>query len=79
MRESLRPVASNVDVDQSDNVEEAIDAILATAAAAVRVLRKPGPLVQVVSLARGVGTLSVKAWVNNVQFSDVQADIMKAV
>lgn len=78
-RESLRRVAFNVDIDQSANVEEAIDAILSTLAADVRVLRKPGPLVQVVSLAKGVTTLSVQAWVNNVQFGDVQADIMKAV
>ena len=78
-RETQRRVAFNVDIDQSANVEEAIDAILATLAADLRVLRVPGPLVQVVSLANGITTLSVQAWVNNVQFSDVQADIMKAV
>jgi len=78
-RESPRRVAFDVDIDQSANVEEAIDAILATLSKDLRVLRSPGPLVQVVSLARGVTTLSVQAWVNNVQFSDVQADIMKAV
>jgi len=77
--ESPRRVAFDVDIDQSANVEEAIDAILATLSKDLRVLRSPGPLVQVVSLARGVTTLSVQAWVNNVQFSDVQADIMKAV
>jgi len=78
-RESARRVAFDVDIDQSANVEEAIDAILATLSKDLRVLRSPGPLVQVVSLANGVTTLSVQAWVNNVQFSDVQADIMKAV
>jgi small conductance mechanosensitive channel len=78
-RETPRRVAFDVDIDQSANVEEAIDAILATLSKDLRVLRSPGPLVQVVSLANGVTTLSVQAWVNNVQFSDVQADIMKAV
>ncbi len=78
-RESPRRVAFDVDIDQSANVEEAIDAIIATLSKDLRVLRSPGPLVQVVSLAKGVTTLSVQAWVNNVQFSDVQADIMKAV
>ena len=78
-RETPRRVAFDVDIDQSANVEEATDAILATLSKDLRVLRSPGPLVQVVSLANGVTTLSVQAWVNNVQFSDVQADIMKAV
>jgi len=78
-RETPRRVAFDVDIDQSANVEEATDAILATLSKDVRVLRSPGPLVQVVSLANGVTTLSVQAWINNVQFSDVQADIMKAV
>lgn len=78
-RESPRRVAFDVDIDQSANVEEAIDAILATLSKDLRVLRSPGPLVQVVSLANGVTTLSVQAWINNVQFGDVQADIMKAV
>jgi small conductance mechanosensitive channel len=78
-RETPRRVAFNFDIDQSANVEEAIDAILATLASDSRVLRVPEPLVQVVSLAHGITTLSVQAWVNNVQFSDVQADIMKAV
>lgn len=78
-RESPRRVAFDVDIDQSANLEEAIDAILATLSKDLRVLRSPGSLVQVVSLANGVTTLSVQAWVNNVQFSDVQADIMKAV
>jgi len=78
-RETPRRVAFDVDIDQSANVEEATDAILATLSKDLRVLRSPGPLVQVVSLANGVTTLSVQAWINNVQFSDVQADIMKAV
>ena len=78
-REKQRRVAFNFDIDQSANVEEAIDAILATLDQDSRVLGAPAPLVQVVSLANGITTLSVQAWVNNVQFSDVQADVMKAV
>ena len=78
-REKQRRVAFNFDIDQSANVEEAMAAILATLAEDTRVLRSPGPLVQVVSLANGITTLCVQAWVNNVQFTDVRADIMKAV
>lgn len=78
-REKQRRVAFNFDIDQSANVEEAINAILATLYADTRVLRTPGPLVQVASLANGITTLCVQAWVNNVQFTDVQADIMKSV
>lgn len=78
-REKQRRVAFNFDIDQSANVEEAMAAILTTLSADARVLRTPEPLVQVVSLANGITTLCVQAWVNNVQFTDVRADIMKAV
>jgi small conductance mechanosensitive channel len=78
-REAQRRTAFNVDIDQSADLEEAITAILAALGADARVLQVPAPMVQVASLAGGVTTLSVQAWVNNVQFGDILADLMKAV
>jgi small conductance mechanosensitive channel len=76
-REAQRRIAFNVDIDQSANLQSAVNAMIEALKADKRVLSVPAPAVQVVSLANGITTLSAQAWVNNVQFGDILADLMR--
>lgn len=78
-RPTTRRMELNFGVDYADDLDLALDLLIACAAEDPRVLKDPAPWAKVTGLADSSVTVTLRAWANNPDYWDTRFDLIKRV